>query len=135
MNNMTQQFGQMDMSQKQAPTGAQSRPPALNQLYPADLLNTPFNVAELHYPPPPVILPPNVGDLEMSFDLFQPADFDLDECHPFTERELSSQICPIDAECRSHHPCPPQKVSAPICSRHSAIFVLARCRGSGALNP
>jgi protein transport protein SEC24 len=67
MNSMTQQFGQMDMSQKHPPGGAaaNSRPVALNQLYPTDLLNTPFNVAELHYPPPPVILPPNVGDLEL----------------------------------------------------------------------
>lgn len=32
----------------------------LNQLYPTDLLNQPFNVSELDMPPPPVILPPNV---------------------------------------------------------------------------
>jgi protein transport protein SEC24 len=64
VNSMTQQFGQMDMSQKPvaaAPTST-SRPLALNQLYPTDLLNTPFNVAELDYPPPPAILPQNVGD-------------------------------------------------------------------------
>jgi protein transport protein SEC24 len=64
VNSMTQQFGQMDMSQKPvaaAPTST-SRPLALNQLYPTDLLNTPFNVAELDYPPPPAILPQNVSD-------------------------------------------------------------------------
>ncbi|KAJ1325569.1 protein transport protein SEC24 [Microdochium nivale] len=33
--------------------------PALNQLYPTDLLNQPFNVSELDLPPPPCILPPN----------------------------------------------------------------------------
>ncbi|ETS85526.1 Protein transport protein sec-24 [Pestalotiopsis fici W106-1] len=38
--------------------GQQSRL-ALNQLYPTDLLNQPFNVSELDLPPPPCILPPN----------------------------------------------------------------------------
>lgn len=43
----------------QQPPGQQPRP-ALNQLYPTDLLNQPFNVSELDLPPPPCILPPNV---------------------------------------------------------------------------
>jgi protein transport protein SEC24 len=58
---ITQQFGQMDMSQKPAPQAAPQRAPVLNQLYPADLLNQPFNVQELDYPPPLAILPPNVS--------------------------------------------------------------------------
>ncbi|MCJ1254153.1 COPII subunit [Lignoscripta atroalba] len=33
--------------------------PQLNQLYPVDLLNQPFNVSELDLPPPPIILPPD----------------------------------------------------------------------------
>ncbi|KIW89205.1 protein transporter sec24 [Cladophialophora bantiana CBS 173.52] len=61
---MTQQFGEMDISQKPpvaaAPQQAQ-RAPVLNQLYPTDLSNQPFNVAELDFPPPPVILPPNTS--------------------------------------------------------------------------
>ncbi|KAG9243980.1 transport protein-like protein SEC24 [Calycina marina] len=36
-----------------------ARPVVLNQLYPTDLLNQPFNVAELELPPPPIILPAN----------------------------------------------------------------------------
>ena len=60
--NMTQQFGQIDMSQKPAQAPAQ-RAPTLNQLYPTDLLNAPFNVTELEYPPPPAILPPNVSNI------------------------------------------------------------------------
>lgn len=43
----------------QAPAARQQGP--LNQLYPTDLLNQPFNVAELDLPPPPIILPPNVS--------------------------------------------------------------------------
>ena len=35
--------------------------PQLNQLYPVDLLNQPFNVSELDLPPPPIILPPDVS--------------------------------------------------------------------------
>jgi protein transport protein SEC24 len=45
------------------PQQAVARPVALNQLYPSDLLNQPFNVAELELPPPPIILPPNVSVL------------------------------------------------------------------------
>ncbi|KAK3322103.1 hypothetical protein B0H66DRAFT_574479 [Apodospora peruviana] len=37
----------------------QARAGPLNQLYPTDLLNQPFNVSELDLPPPPIILPPN----------------------------------------------------------------------------
>lgn len=58
---VTQQFNQLDMSQKpQAQPNAQGRPHMLNQLYPVDLQNQPLNVAEMDYPPPPAILPPNV---------------------------------------------------------------------------
>ncbi|KAK0724769.1 COPII component protein [Lasiosphaeris hirsuta] len=38
---------------------SQARPGPLNQLYPTDLLNQPFNVSELEHPPPPIILPPS----------------------------------------------------------------------------
>lgn len=42
-----------------SPQSMASRP-ALNQLYPTDLLNQPFNVTELDLPPPPILLPTNV---------------------------------------------------------------------------
>lgn len=42
-----------------SPQSMASRP-ALNQLYPTDLLNQPFNVTELDLPPPPILLPANV---------------------------------------------------------------------------
>lgn len=62
---MTQQFGAMGMGDPQQmqpqPQPAQvPRPVPLNQLYPTDLLSQPFNVAELDYPPPPIVLPPGV---------------------------------------------------------------------------
>ncbi|TVY58707.1 Protein transport protein SEC24 [Lachnellula cervina] len=58
---ITQGMGQMGVgAQPQAqPQQAAARPGPLNQLYPTDLLNQPFNVAELDFPPPPIILPPN----------------------------------------------------------------------------
>lgn len=65
LGGVTQQFGQMDLSQKPIPAAAppqqQQRAPVLNQLYPTDLSNQPLNVAELDYPPPPAILPANVS--------------------------------------------------------------------------
>lgn len=66
MPQMTQQFGAMGMADPhQMPPQQQPAPPAprpiqLNQLYPTDILSQPFNVAELDYPPPPILLPPQV---------------------------------------------------------------------------
>jgi len=64
LGGVTQQFGQMDLSQKPVPAAQppqqQQRAPVLNQLYPTDLSNQPLNVAELDYAPPPAILPANV---------------------------------------------------------------------------
>lgn len=54
---VTQQMGQMNMADQ----GPAQRGMPLNQLYPTDLVNQPFNVAELEYPPPPIVLPPNVS--------------------------------------------------------------------------
>lgn len=63
---VTQQFGQMNMNQPPPqPQQQQAKAPQLNQLYPTDLSNQPFNVAELDYPPPPAILPPNVSISEL----------------------------------------------------------------------
>lgn len=61
---VTQQFSQMNVNQQQPapqPQQQQMKAPQLNALYPTDLSNQPFNVAELDYPPPPPILPPNVS--------------------------------------------------------------------------
>ena len=52
--------GQPVQPQQQAQSAAAPRP-QLNQLYPTDLLNQPFNVAELDLPPPPILLPQNVS--------------------------------------------------------------------------
>lgn len=66
---MTQQFGAMGVTDPhlmppqppQAAVAPQApRPVPLNHLYPTDLLTQPFNVAELDYPPPPIVLPPGV---------------------------------------------------------------------------
>lgn len=56
MDQMTQQFGQMNMGYGGAPVP----PLRLNDLYPADL-SQPFNPAEVDFPPPPVVLPPDVS--------------------------------------------------------------------------
>lgn len=60
---VTQQFGHMGVADPQQQPLQQQVPRAvpLNQLYPTDLLTQPFNVAEIDYPPPPIILPPNVS--------------------------------------------------------------------------
>jgi protein transport protein SEC24 len=62
---ITQGMSQMQMGggQPGMPPQPQQMPQAsmpLNQLYPTDLLNQPFNVSELEFPPPAIILPPQV---------------------------------------------------------------------------
>ncbi|KAI9787661.1 MAG: COPII subunit [Geoglossum umbratile] len=57
---VTDQFGQLGIGgQQSAPQQGMQKPQVLNQLYPTDLVNQPFNVSELDIPPPPIILPPN----------------------------------------------------------------------------
>lgn len=51
--------GQPMQQPQQAQPMPQARAGPLNQLYPTDLLNQPFNVSELDLPPPPIVLPPN----------------------------------------------------------------------------
>lgn len=62
---ITQGMGQMGLGgpgpATAQPQQASTRPLVLNQLYPTDLLNQPFNVAELELPPPHIVLPPNVS--------------------------------------------------------------------------
>ncbi|EEY23613.1 predicted protein [Verticillium alfalfae VaMs.102] len=61
---INQQMAGMNLGpggQSQPQPAQAARPVALNQLYPTDLLNQPFNVSELDLPPPPIILPPNVS--------------------------------------------------------------------------
>ena len=40
---------------------AQTSPPVINQLYPSDLISSPFQVHELDLPPPAINLPPNTS--------------------------------------------------------------------------
>lgn len=57
MGGVTQQFGQMGLGQQ----GGIQKPAALNHLYTVDLMQQPFNVAELEFPPPEIVLPPNAS--------------------------------------------------------------------------
>ncbi len=60
---ITSQFGQMNMGGPQPPLVQHipQRAQPLNQLFPTDLASQPFQVSELDLPPPPIILPQNVG--------------------------------------------------------------------------
>lgn len=59
---ITQGMGQMGIGGGAQPAQPQAAVrPVFNQLYPTDLLNQPFNPAELELPPPPILLPPNVS--------------------------------------------------------------------------
>ncbi|KAG6131474.1 COPII subunit [Claviceps purpurea] len=57
------QLGAQPQQQYQQPGAVANQQPArigpLNQLYPTDLMNSPFSVSELDLPPPPIVLPPN----------------------------------------------------------------------------
>ncbi|EEP80589.1 SEC24 protein [Uncinocarpus reesii 1704] len=59
MSQITQQMGQMSMGGQMQ--GRAPAPVSLTQLYPTDLLAQSFNVAELDFIPPPIVLPPNAS--------------------------------------------------------------------------
>lgn len=61
MAGITAGMAGMNVGAQPAQQAGQPSRLALNQLYPTDLLNQPFNVSELDLPPPPCILPPNVS--------------------------------------------------------------------------
>ncbi|CAI6093253.1 unnamed protein product [Clonostachys chloroleuca] len=58
---LTQGMGNMQIGAGQPQQQPQGQAPraAMNQLYPTDLINQPFNATELDLPPPPINLPPN----------------------------------------------------------------------------
>lgn len=121
---MTQQFGAMGMADPQqmpAQPMQVPRPVPLNQLYPTDLLTQPFNVAELDYPPPPIVLPPGVctgPGVCVPTTLI----FILDQCLSLSPCQLPFQIYPIHFECRPDYAFPPEEVQTPLRPRHPAIW-------------
>jgi protein transport protein SEC24 len=128
---ITQGMGQMNVGGQPPLPGAQpgqpqagqaaARPAILNQLYPTDLLNQPFNVAELDLPPPPIILPPNVSCKSSRYYscLLIPAQV---KRHTFARCKLPPKIRPFYSQCGSYHTLPPQEIEASICSRHPTIY-------------
>lgn len=60
LGGITAGMGNMGLGGPQTVLGPGMAKLPMNQLYPSDLLNQPFNVAELELPPPPIILPANV---------------------------------------------------------------------------
>ena len=111
---MTQQFGGMGMSEPHHMPPPQPQPVVqpqrnvqLNQLYPTDLISQPFNVAELDYPPPPIILPPQVrrGAPVYAFQVRASpklTDNPADQRFRVSHRQLPSQIYAVYVECRPH---------------------------------
>lgn len=129
---INQQMAGMNIAgQPQAPPAqAAARPVALNQLYPTDLLNQPFNVSELDLPPPPIILPPNVGHVPA---LGLAAGTSLTRVfpravqrHPLARCQLLSTIRQINPQRRSHDTLPPQEVEASFCAGHPTLWLAAR---------
>ena len=62
------QMGFSGSPQPQAQQQAQNRP-HLNQLYPTDMMNQPFQVSELDLDPPAIVLPPNVSRVQLYVDI------------------------------------------------------------------
>ena len=64
MSNITHGMNSLGFGgQQQQPPQQMPQRPHLNQLFPSDLLNQPFNVSELDVPPPPIVLPQNVSQV------------------------------------------------------------------------
>lgn len=123
------QFGQMNLGLQPVQQAPQMQPPPqhLNQLYPTDLVTQPFNVMELDLPPPQINLPPNVC---IGIPIAQPSLTRTDERHTITLCKLPSEICPINTEHGPDYTFIIEEISTPICPRHSALYISARCRRS-----
>jgi protein transport protein SEC24 len=97
---ITQGMGQMNIGAQPQQQGQAPRA-AMNQLYPTDLLNQPFNATELDLPPPPITLPPNVSSAP---DLRTHPSHPLTvhapvERHSLSRRQLPPSIHPVHAQC------------------------------------
>lgn len=100
MGGLTQDMSKVGFggSPNPPPQQAQSNRPHLNQLYPTDMMNQPFQVTELDLPSPPIVLPPNVSS--WSFVLWYMLT-DLDERYCIGKCKLSTEIHPFHIECCS----------------------------------
>ena len=124
------QLGSGAQPAQQAPPQARAGP--LNQLYPTDLLNQPFNVSELDLPPPPIILPPNVSVLPsavlVSKRAVAPSHFALADTLPplvkrhfVAGRQLLPQVRALDPQRRADDAFTSQEEQASFRARHTAI--------------
>ena len=98
---------------------AQNRP-HLNQLYPTDMLNQPFQVSELDLDPPPMVLPPNVRRL---IPVSGCRLTRLDERYCFTSCELPTEICSFYAKCCTDYEFSSQKITFTFRARCTALFL------------
>jgi protein transport protein SEC24 len=103
------------------PQQAVARPVALNHLYPTDLLNQPFNVAELELPPPPIILPPNVSAL--SFIISRDTNCLKVQRNSVTRCQLPSQACSFHIERCSYDSLLTQKIKIAICTCYTTVHL------------
>lgn len=117
------QMGQGQPAPQQVPPQACVGP--LNQLYPTDLLNQPFNVSELDLPPPPIILPPNVSTRGFPTSL-RSLTRNIVQLYSFPGCELPTKICAIHPQCRAHDALSPQEIEAALRPRHTAVRLAAR---------
>ena len=124
---ITQGMGQMGIAPQAGQPGAGAVPRvALNQLYPTDLLNQPFNVAEIELPPPPIILPPNVSWDSCLTEVIWLISL-IVKRHTVAGRKLLAQIHTLYSECSSNDQQSLKKVEASICPRHTTIHFFTRC--------
>lgn len=94
---ITQQLGAMGVADVNQPAQAPRSSVPLNQLYPTDLISQPFNVAELDYPPPPIVLPPNVS---FSYGL----GASLRRCLLYLDKRFPIALCELPPEIRTIDP-------------------------------
>ena len=90
------------------PQQGQSNRPHLNQLYPTDMMNQPFQVTELDLPPPPIVLPPNVS-----------------LCALLTEQQLTRQTSVTASENAN---CPPKYVRSTLNAVPTTSSLLKKSR-------
>ena len=124
MGGITAGMQNMNMGGQSAPAqpAQQQARVALNQLYPTDLLNQPFNVSELDLPPPPCILPPNVSlTARLLLGWYANMKCVPGQRHSIPRCQLPPEVHSIYPECRPHNAFSLEEVEASFRPRHSTL--------------
>ena len=123
LNDRFEQMGIAGGQQQPQPQYQAGQHVPMNRLQPSDLVNQPFNVAELDQPPPPIVLPPNVSSILAGGRLFCGANESTVQRYPFTRGQCASQVYPVYPKCCTDDTLSTKQIEATFRAHHQSLYV------------